>query len=158
MRSWNSYFRNIVREVSGRSNCVKRQVGCVIVKDKRIIATGYNGLPSGFPNCNENGCLYPTRKSGESLNKIPCIHAEENALLQCAMYGVSCKGATAYVSITPCNTCLTKMIQAGIHTIFVEKFYYLGEDEESQRIWLLEQAKQCNGFQLILLPKIEIEK
>ena len=155
---WDTYFRRLTGVVATRSHCIKRQVGCVIVKDKRIIATGYNGLPSKFPNCNEHGCVYPNRKSGESLHKIPCTHAEQNALLQCAKHGTSCDGAVAYVSITPCNTCLTQLIQAGIHTVFVEEFYYLGEDEENQRVWLLEQAKKSHGFQLILLPVIGVEK
>ena len=151
---WHVWFRDITRTVAKNSNCVRRQVGCTLVLDKRIIATGYNGLPSGFPNCNDYGCMYPKRKSGEALHKIPCIHAEENALLQCAIHGISCKDATAYISITPCNTCLTKLIQAGIKRVFVEDFYTLGDDEETQRVWLLEQAKKHNGFQMILLPKI----
>lgn len=110
--SWDSYFMKLATEVARMSTCDRLRVGCVLVKDKRIIATGFNGSISGQPHCDEEGHIY--NSEGRCVRTI---HAEQNALLQCAKYGISCEGATAYVTHEPCEHCLKLLIQAGIKQI-----------------------------------------
>lgn len=107
-----------------RSGCLSRQVGCVIVKDNRVIATGYNAAPLGVMECCEKGfCLRANSPSGESLDRCLAVHAEQNALAQCAKYGISCEGATLYVTTQPCSRCLKMIINAGIKTIIFRDAY-----------------------------------
>ena len=113
--SWNEYFMSIAQLVAKRSSCLSRMVGAVIVKDNRILSSGYNGSPSGLGNCSEKGyCLREGCKSGENLNQCMAVHSEENAILQCAKIGVSCEGATIYVTTYPCSNCMKSIIQSGI--------------------------------------------
>jgi len=113
---WDDYFMGIARMVALRSNCVKRKVAAVIVKDKRIISTGYNGTPRGVKNCNEGGC--PRCNSfdaqGKNLSECLCSHAEENAITQAAYHGVSIKDATIYTTFSPCLICTKMIINSGI--------------------------------------------
>lgn len=116
--SWDEYFIEILKIVSQRSSCLSRQVGAVIVKDNRILATGYNGSPSGVQSCYEKGyCIRKNSKSGENLNMCFATHAEENAILQCAKFGISCDGATIYITCFPCERCMKSIIQSGIKEI-----------------------------------------
>lgn len=110
-QDWDSYFLKIAREVATRATCPRLHVGCVLVKDKRIIATGYNGSTKGAPHCDDDGC----HMVGGSC--VRTIHAEQNAINQCAEYGVSAKGSTAYVTHKPCLLCTKSLIQAGIERI-----------------------------------------
>ena len=126
--SWDQYFLTITRQVAERSTCNRAKVGAVIVRDKNILATGYNGAPAGLPHCHEVGCLIYQSKtpSGESEeNCYRTIHAEINAIAQAAKNGVSIRDADIYVTHTPCIHCLKVLINTGIKSIFYEKAYKL---------------------------------
>ncbi len=113
---WDTYFMNIAHVVSSRGNCSRRRVGAVIVSDRRIISTGYNGTPRGIRNCCEGGCARcgSQAPSGAGLAECVCSHAEENAITQAAYHGVRTKGAVIYATISPCLTCAKMIINAGI--------------------------------------------
>jgi len=123
--SWDHYFFEITKLVATRSTCIRRDVGAVIVKDKRILATGYNGAPSGLPHCLDVGCLREEMKipSGERQEICRGIHAEQNALIQAAKFGISVDGASIYVTHHPCVVCAKLLINAGIREIFYLEDY-----------------------------------
>lgn len=126
--SWDQYFLTITRQVAERSTCNRAKVGAVIVRDKNILATGYNGAPAGLPHCSEVGCLIYQSKtpSGEmEENCYRTIHAEINAIAQAAKNGVSIRDAAIYVTHTPCIHCMKVLINTGIKHIFYEKEYKL---------------------------------
>ena len=114
--SWDSYFMKIAEDVSTRSTCIRRQVGAVIVKDKRILTTGYNGVPSGISHCSEKNCLRTKLNipSGERVELCRGLHAEQNAIIQAAYYGVSVKDAKIYITHKPCSICTKMLINSGI--------------------------------------------
>lgn len=116
---WDSYFMEIAKVVSKRSTCLRRSVGAVLVKNKQILATGYNGTPKGLPHCEEVGCLREARKVPSGQNHELCrgIHAEQNAVIQAAVNGVSTLGATVYCTHQPCVVCTKILINAGIKRI-----------------------------------------
>ncbi|MEW6671569.1 MAG: cytidine/deoxycytidylate deaminase family protein [Thermodesulfobacteriota bacterium] len=120
--SWENYFMGITELVAKRSTCRRRSVGAVIVKDKRILTTGYNGAPSGIRHCIEVGCLREQLNvaSGERHELCRGIHAEQNAIIQAALHGVSIKDATLFCTNLPCSICAKMIINAGI-----TKIYYL---------------------------------
>lgn len=130
---WDHYFMNIAKVVSLRGNCIKRKVAAVVVKDRRIISTGYNGTPRGVTNCNEGGCPRCNRfgASGVDLGECLCSHAEENAIVQAAYHGVSIKGATLYSTYSPCLICTKMIINSGIAEVVFSKAYAL-EDVAQQ--------------------------
>ncbi len=105
--SWDRYFMDIVELVSMRSTCLRRRVGAVLVRDRRILATGYNGAPSGIMHCAERGCLRDQMNipSGERHELCRGLHGEQNAVIQAALHGVGIKGATLYCSNSPCIIC-----------------------------------------------------
>ena len=127
--SWDEYFINLAQVVKSRANCLRLPVGVVIVKDKRIIATGYNGTPTGVKNCLEGGCQRcldrqnNILKENERKDLCICLHAEENALLQSAYHGVSTKGATLYSTIAPCLQCAKSIINCGIAKVVYASFH-----------------------------------
>jgi len=123
--SWDEYFMEITRLVVSRSTCLRRQVGAVIVKEKKILATGYNGAPSGLPHCLEVGCLRDEMgiPSGERHELCRGLHAEQNAIIQAAYYGVSINGATLYCTNLPCIICTKMLINAGIARVVYEQGY-----------------------------------
>jgi dCMP deaminase len=127
--SWDDYFMNIARVVGTRSNCIKRRVGCVIVSDRRIISTGYNGTPRGVRNCNEGGCprCAAGAEPGTRLDECLCNHAEENASTQAAYHGVTVRGAGLYTTFSPCLICTKMVINAGIREIVFDVRFPLGE-------------------------------
>ncbi len=127
--SWDEYFMSIARVVSSRSNCVKRKVGAVIARDRRIISTGYNGTPRGTRNCNEGGCprCSGAAESGTRLDECLCSHAEENALTQSAYHGVTVRGGTIYTTLCPCLTCTKMIINAGLEEVVYDYHFRLGE-------------------------------
>lgn len=113
---WDTYFMKIAEVVATRSNCSRRQVAAVIVKDNHILSTGYNGTPRGVRNCFAGGCPRCSGNvaSGKKLEECLCVHAEQNAITQAAYYGVAVSGASIYVTISPCLTCAKLIINAGI--------------------------------------------
>jgi len=117
---WDAYFMDITFLVAKRSTCTRRSVGAVIVKDKRILATGYNGAPSGIEHCIDIGCLREELNipSGEKHELCRGIHAEQNAILQAAYHGVSIKESALYCTNMPCSICAKMIINAGIKNIF----------------------------------------
>lgn len=124
--SWDHYFLTITRQVAERSTCKRAKVGAVIVREKNILATGYNGAPAGLAHCTEVGCLIYESKtpSGEiEENCYRTIHAEINAIAQAAKNGVSIRDAAIYVTHTPCIHCLKVLINTGIKHIFYERDY-----------------------------------
>jgi dCMP deaminase len=124
---WDTYFMLHAEIAKLRSNCLSRHIGAVIVKDNRQIATGYNGTPAGIKNCFEGGCprcmfrMKGEVKSGESLDRCLCTHAEANAIMQCALFGNagSTKDATLYSTFAPCIECSKMIISVGIRRIVV---------------------------------------
>lgn len=127
--SWDDYFMNIARMVAERSNCIKRSVAAVIIKDKRIISTGYNGTPRGIKNCSEGGCprCNSFGQGGANLDECLCSHAEENAIVQAAYHGVSVKGGTIYTTFSPCLTCTKMIINSGLTEVIYNAQYPMGE-------------------------------
>lgn len=123
--SWDRYFMDIVELVLRRSTCLRRHVGAVIVKDRRMLATGYNGAPTGLPHCAEVGCLREQLNipSGERHELCRGLHAEQNAIIQAALHGVSVKGATLYCTNLPCIICTKMIINAGITGIVYKEGY-----------------------------------
>jgi len=123
--TWQEYFLEITRLVAKRSTCLRRQVGALIVKDKRILATGYNGAPSGLLHCLDVGCLRENLgvPSGERHEICRGIHAEQNAILQAALYGVAIKGAMLYCTHQPCSLCAKMVINTGICQILYSGDY-----------------------------------
>lgn len=126
--SWEQYFLTITRTVAERSTCLRAKVGAVIVRDKNILATGYNGAPAGLPHCTEAGCLIYTSRTptGEQEeNCFRCIHAEINAIAQAAKNGASIRDADIYITHTPCIHCFKVIINTGIRRVFYEHEYKL---------------------------------
>ena len=124
--SWDEYFMQMAELTAKRSTCLRRQVGAIIVKDKHIIATGYNGAPKGLPHCEELGGCYREKlgiPSGERHELCRALHAEQNAIIQAATLGQSIEGATIYVTHQPCIICAKMIINAGIGRIVVRNGY-----------------------------------
>jgi len=126
---WDEYFMGIARVVALRSNCIKRKVAAILVKDRRIVSTGYNGTPSGVKNCNEGGCprCSGMTASGEGLDKCLCNHAEENAIVQAAYHGVHLTGSTLYSTFAPCLLCAKMIINSGISGVVYNEDYPLND-------------------------------
>ncbi|HRZ15051.1 MAG TPA: cytidine/deoxycytidylate deaminase family protein [Candidatus Omnitrophota bacterium] len=123
--SWDEYFMQIAFLVSQRSTCLRRHVGAVIVKDKRMLATGYNGSPSGLEHCLDTGCLRQKLKvpSGQRHELCRGLHAEQNAIIQASLYGISVKDSTIYITNQPCVICAKMLINAGIKEIVMSEGY-----------------------------------
>ena len=123
--SWDEYFMDITRRVATRSTCLRRAVGAILVHDKRIIASGYNGGPSGLAHCLDIGCLREKLgiPSGQQHELCRGIHAEQNAIIQAARLGVSIDGATLYCTHQPCSLCTRMIINAGIRQIVYAEGY-----------------------------------
>jgi len=116
---WDEYFMSIAQLVAGRSTCLRRSVGAVIVKDRRILATGYNGAPAGLPHCEETGCIREELSipHGERHELCRGIHAEQNAIIQSANYGTGISGSAIYTTHHPCSVCAKMIINAGIRRV-----------------------------------------
>ena len=143
--SWDQYFMEIAEIVKTRSTCLRRQVGAVIVKDKRIITTGYNGAPSGTHHCTDVGTCQRIElnvPSGERHELCRALHAEQNAIIQAANIGVSTEGATLYVTLQPCVICAKMSINAGI-----KKIVYKGAYPDPLSLDMLSEA----GVELIVM-------
>jgi len=123
--SWDQYFMDITRLVATRSTCLRRQVGAILVKDRNILATGYNGVPSGISHCDVAGCLRERLKvpSGERHELCRGLHAEQNAIIQAARHGVNIDGSALYCTTMPCIICTKMLINAGISAIIYAEGY-----------------------------------
>ncbi|HPD06113.1 MAG TPA: cytidine/deoxycytidylate deaminase family protein [Spirochaetota bacterium] len=123
--TWDEYFMTIAHDVATRATCIRRKVGAVIVKEKRILSTGYNGVPTGITHCTPETCLRTIYNvpSGERHELCRGLHAEQNAIIQAAYHGVSIANAIIYVTHQPCSICTKMLINAGIKTFIVEHPY-----------------------------------
>ncbi len=130
---WDAYFLSIAQVVASRSNCVKRHVGAVIARDRRIVSTGYNGTPRGVRNCNEGGCprCNGFAESGTRLDECLCSHGEENAIIQAAYHGVSVRDGSLYTTFFPCLFCTKLIINAGLSEVVYNAAYHLDTRAES---------------------------
>jgi len=142
--SWHQYFMTITRQVAERSTCKRAKVGAVIVRDKNILATGYNGAPAGMPHCIDVGCLMYQSKTPNGETEENCfrtIHAEMNAIAQAAKNGSTIKDASIYITHTPCIHCLKVLVNTGIKSIYYEKPYKLHTLDELLRYTHVELEK-----------------
>lgn len=124
--SWISYFMEITELVAKRSTCLRREVGAIIVKDRHILSTGYNGPPKGVPHCDElGGCLRERLNipSGERHEICRAVHAEQNAIIQAAKLGINIEGSDMYITTHPCFICAKMIINAGIRRIYINEGY-----------------------------------
>ncbi len=123
--SWDEYFLEVAALVSKRATCLRRRVGAVLVKDKKILATGYNGAPSGLKHCIDIGCLREKLKipSGQRHELCRGLHAEQNVLLQAALHGISTKNSVLYITNQPCIICVKMLINGGIKEIVTSGDY-----------------------------------
>ena len=145
---WDRYYLNIARQAATRSNCRRRQVGALVVRQKSIVSTGYNGTPIGVKNCFEGCCLRCQSHAppGEGYDTCICVHAEQNAIVMAARHGNAIEGGTLYTTLRPCFGCLKESIQAGI----VEMVFEDGEAYPEE----LEQAYQ----RLIVEARIKVRR
>jgi len=136
--SWEEYFMEIAQVVATRSTCLRRQVGAVLVKNRQILATGYNGVPRGIQHCEERGCLRDELgiPSGERQELCRGLHAEQNAIIQAAYHGVAINGAEIYVTLQPCVTCAKMLVNAGVVAV-----YFFGEYPDALARDLFEEAR-----------------
>jgi dCMP deaminase len=120
---------NIAKVVATRSNCIKRKVAAIIVKDKRIISTGYNGTPRGVKNCSDGGCprCNSFGESGKNLSECVCSHGEENAIVQASYHGISIKDSTIYTTFSPCLLCTKMILNSGIKEVVYNSEYPMSE-------------------------------
>lgn len=123
--SWDEYFMAITELVASRATCLRRKVGAVLVKDKRILCSGYNGAPSQIPHCIQTGCLRDQRNipSGEKHELCRGVHAEQNVIIQAAFHGIPVAGASLYCTTQPCSICAKMIINAGIKKVYFKKGY-----------------------------------
>ncbi len=123
--TWDEYFMKITSTVAERSTCLRRHVGAILVRDKRILATGYNGAPRGLKHCSEVGCLRESKQvpSGERHELCRGLHAEMNTLLQAASHGIRIEGSTLYSTTYPCSLCAKMLINGGIEHVVAGEDY-----------------------------------
>lgn len=150
--NWDRYFLDLCEAVSKRATCNRGKCGCVIVKDKRIMTTGYVGAPAGLPHCDEIG--HDMRKVVDydgniSQHCVRTLHAEQNAILQAARFGISLEGTTLFCKMTPCRTCAMMIINAGIKRVVCEKRYH----SDSDTLELFREA----GIELVIMNN-KVEK
>jgi dCMP deaminase len=150
--TWDEYFIMIAKLAATRSTCLAFPVGAVIVKDRQLLATGYNGSPSGSAHCTAQGFCYPGLSSCDASSSLPsrAVHAEANAIAQAAKHGISTNGAFIYVTLEPCVSCLKLIISAGIKKVFYETEFNKG-DKVLVRDSFLEDG-------LVTLTKIELSE
>ena len=146
--SIDEYFMNICDDVASRATCLRHKIGAVIVKDKQIISTGYNGAPKRLPHCLTEGCIRNKLKieSGTRHEVCAAVHTEQNAIIQCACNGVSSKDGIIYVNASPCRICAKMIINAGIKEV-----RYTGDYPDKEAFKLLKQA----GVKVTKLDKQE---
>lgn len=133
--SWDTYFLSLCTLASLRSNCMKRRVGAVLVRSNRVLSTGYNGTPRGLTNCNEGGCprCNAAAAGGTALDECLCLHAEENALLECGRERGGAEGTVLYCNTCPCLRCAVKIVQTGVKEVVYQLAYSM--DDRSRTIF-----------------------
>jgi len=144
--SWDEYFIKLVDEISQRATCDRGKSGCVIVKDKRILCTGYVGSPPGFPHCFDAGHMMKKIIDDDGTERQHCvrtIHAEQNAICQAAKYGIPLNGTTLYCTMEPCRVCTMLIISVGIAKVIAKRKYHAASESRD----LLKQA----GIPLIVI-------
>ncbi|KKP68691.1 MAG: CMP/dCMP deaminase zinc-binding protein [Candidatus Moranbacteria bacterium GW2011_GWE1_35_17] len=144
--SWDEYFMNLAEMMGTRGTCDRGRSGCVIVKDKRIIATGYVGSPMGIDHCDEVGHEMHTVRHEDGTESQHCIrtaHAEQNAIVNAARFGMALEGSVLYCHMTPCYACAKMIINAGIRRVVCNKDYHKGEKSRE----IFEQA--CVKYELV---------
>ncbi len=150
--TWDEYFLMIAKLAATRSTCLAFPVGAVIVKNKQVVATGYNGSPSGSAHCTTQGFCYPGLDSCDASKTMPsrAVHAEANAIAQAAKHGISTDGGSIYVTLEPCISCLKLIISAGIREVFYETSFNVGDSILVRDSFIKER--------LIELKQIEVSK
>lgn len=131
--SWDEYFMQVANTIAQRATCDRGRSGCVIVKDRQILASGYVGSPPGLPHCDEAGHLFNTVIHTDGVSREHCVrtvHAEQNAICQAAKRGVALDGSTLYCRMTPCRTCAMLIISCGIKRVVCERKYHAGAESE----------------------------
>jgi dCMP deaminase len=148
--TWNEYFLMLAKLAATRSTCLAFPVGAVIVKNKQVVGTGYNGSPSGSAHCTTQGYCYPGLSSCDASKTLPsrAVHAEANAIAQAAKNGVSTDGASIYVTLEPCLSCLKLIISAGIKEIFYETSFNSGENAKVRDSFIQESLISIHQVQL----------
>jgi dCMP deaminase len=146
------YYMSIAGAVEKGANCLGTPVGALLVVDDRVIGSGFNGTPSSFPNCREGGCLRcrdrwlekqgrgtemsdPEHTSGKALDRCICVHAEQNAFITAARFGIRVEGATLYTTQSPCFGCLKEAVQAGVRRIVYQSWYHAHYGDALQRLY-----------------------
>ena len=147
---WDEYFLQMAELAATRSTCLRRHVGAILVQDRRVIATGYNGAPSGLKHCIETGCLRQQLNipSGQRYEICRGNHAEQNAIINAAYYGVSTKGATLYCTHQPCTICARMIINAGIRRVV-----HLGDFPDERAVQFLKEAE----IEIVHIPPEKIK-
>ncbi|NJP09890.1 MAG: dCMP deaminase family protein [Leptolyngbyaceae cyanobacterium RU_5_1] len=155
--SWDEYFIMLAKLAAIRSTCIARQVGAVIVMNKRVLATGYNGPPSGSAHCIDQGYCYPGLVNCDASKTLPsrAIHAEANAIAQAAKHGISTRGASIYVTLEPCLSCLKLIISAGISEVYYETAFNTQENISLRDTFISEGLINLKQIQL---SKTSLEK
>lgn len=135
--STDEYFLKMAQLIAERSTCLRRKIGSVLVRDKQILSTGYNGAPKDHPHCLDIGCIREELeiKSGTELENCRAVHAEMNAIIQCALHGVSTENATLYVNAYPCKICARMIINSGIKRVVT-----IGEYSDKDGLELLKKS------------------
>ena len=152
--TWHEYFLMLAKLAATRSTCLAFPVGAVIVKDRQVVATGYNGSPSGSIHCTAQGYCYPSLTSCDVSSSLPsrAVHAEANAIAQAARHGIATDGASIYVTLEPCISCLKLIISAGIREIFYESPFNQGDKTVVRDMFILEGLVKLE--QITLRPDI----
>ena len=139
--SWHEYFMSVAHLISQRATCKRAHIGAVIVRDNNILATGYNGAPTGLPHCTDENCIIYSSTHPDGTVEENCmntIHAEMNAIIQAAKHGVSIKDSEIYITASPCINCLKALLNAGIKTIYYDKPYKI---EHISKILALSETR-----------------
>jgi dCMP deaminase len=145
--TWDEYFMELACVIARRSTCLRRQMGALLVRDRRILTTGYNGAPAGLPHCEELGCRREELgiPSGQRPELCRALHAEQNAIIQAALHGVNTRGSALYCTNQPCAICAKMLINAGVVRVVYEGDY---PDELARE--MLDQA----GIELVRLERL----
>jgi len=129
--SWDEYFLGLMDEVAKRATCDRGRSGCIVVRDKQIVCTGYVGSPPGLPHCDEEGHLMKEVVDEDGTSRLHCmrtIHAEQNAICQAAKHGIALKGSTLYCKMEPCRVCAMLIISVGINKVIAKKKYHAAQE------------------------------
>lgn len=145
--SWDEYFMNIASQVATRATCNRKNVGAVIIRNKTILSTGYNGSPRGLPHCDDEGIGHELKDMGGRMSCVRTVHAEANAIAQAARTGVAIEGGEIYTTASPCYDCLKLILNSGITRIICKEFYDSRYGMSSQ----MESLAKIAGAEMIFL-------